>query len=275
MQDPLIPIPSDFWTGFKITDLIVAIAAVFAAGFAFLQWKVYVRQANIAETTRDIANTALGRPHLFVESVSHNLDEWREGRAGLSFKFRIVNYGAGPAIVTTTIARAFLSRGPKQANRKGAEEVSDILEFPAPRDLWAFITNNPSVYSVTEIPISSSNALVDTDGRPVIKEFTYIEGRKVPRWRNFVIPLGKDAGLFASDVNVDWLNIRRSSAEITQHDTYLHMVTSQEGGVRPWLLGQIVYVDTLGRRYHTNFCGFGICKGEVIESEDAPYNERT
>ena len=105
-------------SGPKITDWVQAISAAvtFLATLGLLyvgrqQLETYRLQAKIMRDTREIAFAALGRPHIFVEMASHNLEKWREGHEVFSFKFRVVNYGNGPAVVTSTLAYAFLSRG--------------------------------------------------------------------------------------------------------------------------------------------------------------------
>ena len=258
------------------TDAWQALFNALLVGVGVLQWRVYNRQAEIMRDTREIAFASLGRPHIFVEMASHNLGKWREGREILSFKFRVVNYGNSPAVVTSTLAYAFLSRGPRRSNPRDTEETEAILDFPAACDLLTFISYNPLIYRVTEVPLPPLGGapLIARDGIPIVERVSYINGPEVQRWRHFVVAPGKDTGLFASDISADPLG-RPVDPDFTEQNKYLFNVTSPDEGVHPWLLGQVVYYDTLGRRYHTNFCGYGSREGEVIEFEEAPYNERT
>jgi hypothetical protein len=241
-----VDVPTDFWTGLKVTDVVIAAAATAAVFVAFLQWRVYSRQAKILEETREIALAGLGRPHIFFDFLHHNFDEWRDGRANyLFFCYKFTNYGTSPGIIRHIFARAILSRGP----RGGADEETTIIEeFPKPDQLSNFLA------WVTAVRVAERTETGWESGRD---------------WtgNTFVISPHQSSEVFTT-------NVRLSGRDSTFRD-YLQEQAGPNGRVRPWLMGRIIYSDTLERMHHTSFC---ICAGrgrEYTAYGQTPYDERT
>jgi hypothetical protein len=238
-----------FFSDIKITD---ALLALFTGLLALYTARLWIA----THQTGEIALAALGRPHLFFEFLHHNFDEWRAGRADYPFFFyQFTNYGTSPAIVQHIIARAVLSRGPGF----GADEETHIVEqFPAPDQLSLFLTWNPSVRVAKQTPSG------------------WESGQDWLGSRAFVISPQRSAP-FATNA---WCISLASRTTLPQHQmvtlqNYLYEQSGEKGWVRPWLIGRIIYCDTLGRRHHTSFCVQAWKDGEYTEDRDPPYNERT
>lgn len=256
----------------KITGWITAGAALasFAVSGALLfvgiaTLRVYRTQAEIMRDTREVAVAALGRPYVFFEFVSHNFDEWREGKANLWFTFRLANYGTAPAVIHLVAAYAFLSRG--LSAREGDEETNVIKAFPTSEELPASIAYSSSVYvrkegfEGTDVKISYEN----------VKEIDM---------GVFIIKPKQPSKLYGTAVPTSPLTKSEYSGMLDQHEAYLYEVTSpnatfNKGWVSPWLVGRVVYEDTFGNSYYTSFCVRAYHDGSASAQGSPPYNERT
>jgi hypothetical protein len=223
-------------------QLAFAFALVFIGG---AQLWTYHKQRRVMEETRDIVLAGLGRPHVFFEFLHHNFDEWREGRADyLFFCYKFTNYGTSPGIIRHIFARAILSRGP----RGGADEETTIIEeFPKPDQLSDFLA------WVTAVRVAERTETGWESGRD---------------WtgNTFVISPHQSSEVFTT-------NVRRSGRDTPFRD-YLQEQAGPNGWVRPWLIGRVIYSDTLERMHHTSFC---ICAGrerEYTAYGQPPYDER-
>jgi hypothetical protein len=234
---------TDFWTGFKVTDLVIAVAATGAVGFAFLQWRVYVRQAKVLEETRKIAEAGLSRSHVLVESVSYRTEHGAEGQLLFYFDFQLRNYGNSPAIINHIVAFGFISSG----QRRSDYDTYPAMVFPEPRDLNILLGDRPSVTVFPQV-----NPTLDTSsGEPsyAIQQSTIVLRPDQPS-PVFSYYAGGGIQLTTSD-----------------------KLFSHYGA--PWLIGRVTYLDVFGVERKTNFCFRGREDGIAEEYGDAPYNERT
>lgn len=100
----------------NLTGGLLLIAFVQAFLFLWQLWlmRTSARHTAIAATAAQASvNLARAgeRAYLFVESVSHNAREWREGTAPFEWAFRITNHGRTPAIISEISAYATISDG--------------------------------------------------------------------------------------------------------------------------------------------------------------------
>jgi len=58
-------------------------------------------------------------------------------------------------------------------------------------------------------------------------------------------------------------------------ENYMYEQSGDKGSVRPWLIGRIIYSDTLGQMHQTSFCVHAWKDGEYSQDREPPYNERT
>src|SRR6516165_10510910 len=180
--------PADFWTGFKVTDLVIAVAAAGAVGLAFLQWRVYVRQAKVLEETKKIAEAGLSRPHVLVESVSYRTEQGAEGRLLFYFDFQLRNYGNSPAIIKHIVAFGFISSG----RRRSAEDKCPATVFPEPGRLDTMLGDRasvrvfPQVYPDSDlssgkssyfIQLTTSDKLFSHSGSRIVDAAPWLIGR--------------------------------------------------------------------------------------------------
>jgi hypothetical protein len=257
-----VDIPTDFWTGLKVTDVVIAAAAAVAVLVAFLQWRVYSRQATILEETRDIAFAGLGRPHVFFEFIWHNFNEWHEGRADkLVFFYKFTNYGTSPAIVSRILARALLSRGPGF----GGDEKTTIIEpFPKPDRLGGYLRWVP----VVNVAQRTESGWKSGDSWRTHEVFVISPQRSSTPFATNVLRAG-------SFVQEDVWPDGEEPLPRNRFEQYLYKQTGPDGLVAPWLIGQITYSDTSGQPHYTNFCIRAWTDGSYTECSEYPYNDRT
>ncbi len=244
-----------------IGNLSQAFFALILLLVAARQAAIAKRQTEISNESREIALAALGRPHLFGEMISHNLEDWRNGTGYPYVRFRLVNHGTGPAIIADAKTHAFLSRGKQFWKESDEAESNYIKKFPEPNELDFFRTYSGAHALIAHHELNGSVA--------------YERGPEI-QWKDFVVPAGKDTGLLSSQIvcgsPIDQHNLRSGKESVY---SFMYSATGPEGGVQPWLLVMVFYLDTLGNTYVTNFCGFGDKNGCMSTYGEAPYNHRT
>jgi hypothetical protein len=220
--------PADFWTGFKVTDLVIAVAAAGAVGLAFLQWRVYVRQAKVLEETKKIAEAGLSRPHVLVESVSYRTEQGAEGRLLFYFDFQLRNYGNSPAIIKHIVAFGFISSG----RRRSAEDKCPATVFPEPGRLDTMLGDRasvrvfPQVYPDSDLSSGKSSYFIQQS--------------------TIVLRPGKPSPVFSYYAGV--------GIQLTTSDKLFSHSGSRIVDAAPWLIGRVMYLDVFGVEHKTNFC---------------------
>jgi len=264
-----VPTPSDFWSGFKVTDLVTAVAACLAAAFAFLQWRVYIRQADIAQGTREIAYSALDRPYMLIEEAIHNRNEWRDGAGQLFFRFRVQNYGNGPGIIREIRAGVFLSTGlgdPQTVNRFPA------IAFPEASWLAGLLIGKVPVTVDPETRHSPFGRAVGTivlapgATSPLLGQSADMTYRPPPPPLHHWHTSSRQDGTY-----------KRLTPDGDAVDEYpdFQEVRQRCGSMPVWLVGELVYEGILGRKHYTRFCFRGGHDSSAVEEYGPPYNQRT
>lgn len=245
-----------FFNGLKFTDAITASAAAFAVVVAYLQLRILRQHSAIMARTRDIAVAALGRPYVFVEFISHNMEEWRAGRDRLRFDFRFTNHGAAPAVIEFIHAKAMLSYGPYSRH----EDVGDLVKhgyvrpFPPKEGLLRHISWNAQVGYASDEPGGQAEGW--EKGSPLV-----IKAGETSRTFQATLPL---PALKTAKSQIGWQVTRR-----------LREATDASGSVSPWLIGSITYQSPFGAQHWTNFCLRARSDGTAAGYDEHPYAERT
>lgn len=247
---------------------IQAIFAIILTAVGLGQLWVYHKQRQIMEGSREITVASLGRPHVFFEFISHNLESWRNGEADLTFVYRLANYGNSPAIVRSLYGRALLARGPRYRERN--DDPTPVHEFPA--DKFSFLS---TIHELGEPNVTA-------DGESESGGFT--AGLK--QWssaQQFVVMPGKASRAFAAQLPHDLLveNPERNPAR-ARHNARMYELTGEESveKVWAWLMGQVTYLGPFEDSHLTNFCVRAYHDGSLYvggadEEGAPPYNERT
>lgn len=243
-----VPSATEFWTGLKVTDLVISAAAVAAACFAYLQWRVYVRQSEILDKTKTIAESGLSRPYVLIESVSYRTKEGSEDLL-YYFDFQLRNFGNSPAIIKKIVATGFVSsgqRGPRARDKYPAEI------FPEPPELITLLGDRPSVRVFPQ-------AQPDFDFRSGEWSFAI-------RQSSIVLMSGKRSPVFsyfAKDICLKLTDRLFSNEGDRLRDA------------APWVIGKVTYLDVYGGTHRTSFCFRGREDGIAEEYGGPSYNERT
>jgi hypothetical protein len=227
--------------------------AIFAAALtvvSLLQWRVYRRQAEILEETRDIVLAGLDRPYVLVDSASYRFEPVGTGRLLLNFDFSLQNYGKSPAIIDRIVAYGFLSRGPGSIDR--AEYPA--IEFPTQDHREMFLGDGPKVRVFPEVRPDVINL------RPIEMGF---------RHKKSILILTPQAP------SPTFTHFAGDASPINESDKWLKSMDSSYTSIRPWLIGEITYLSVFGKKHHTNFCFRGRSDGVAEEDCGPPYNERT
>ena len=236
--------PKDFFSGAKWTDVLLTFFTLGLVLVGYAQAKVLRRQTKIAKETRDIALEGLGRPYVFFEFISHNLDSWREGEVEMSFTFRIKNFGISPAVIEGIFGYAFFSRG---RGFLDDEESNVVREFPDANSVAC------AMVASGEVRDAGDDRKEWKHGRPLTLP-SQGESRAL-KVSVATAPIGKP----------DW----------DDHAAYLYAATKGGFPVAPWLIARVQYENFAGVPYLTAICLRGHGGGEATEEYGHTYNQRT
>lgn len=241
----------DFWAALwasdiKWTDLAIVVFTFGQVWVGMRQAAIARRQTEIADETRQIAVAALGRPYILVEGVPHDGRIWRHKDNLLVFTFRLMNYGAGPAIIDEVRGSALFSK----RRKPGTVQFIGQYLLPEPGDLKHSWGHPPLVLAEGEAP-------------PQSKYRFRAEGKGLKT--TLVIPPGNSSPIMAA------CRITKEGADVT--DDKGDLLNGEF--VEPWLLGRVAYRTVYNTLYYTQFCWCGGGSGQVTETYGPPYNERT
>ncbi|TPG38555.1 hypothetical protein EAH89_29380 [Roseomonas nepalensis] len=233
----------------KWTDTAIVLFTFGQVWIGIRQTRIARRQTEIADRTREIAIAALNRPYILVDQVSHNLSAWRDGRALLSFEFKIRNYGTSPAVMRHVVAYGFLSSGTPRTKRP---DTYPAEIFPGADDIKDLLGDRPSVRIFPEVTPTVFDPETGKVG---------FQGKSA----TIILRPGEDSVPFRRSVKID----------VSPPAEWFEGTGAPLANATPWLLGRIAYDGVSGQRHHTSFCFRGRSDGVAEEKGDAPYNERT
>ncbi|WP_428491810.1 hypothetical protein [Rhodopila sp.] len=232
----------------KWTDVAIVLFTFGQVWIGIQQAKIARRQTGIADETRDIAVSALGRPYVFIERVTHNYSDcYRGDSERLRFIFQLVNHGSGPAVILGVFADVILSPGPISLNR---QEESPLTPFP-PK---------------TSFPLT---------GYHIWSAYTKIELRpQEESWRYdsipFILRAGESSRIFESEAF--WTFPR---PETPDYNRLPFIIPSGHHGTAPWLIASVRYESPFGTKHHTGLSARGRMNSGADPYNEKPFTDRT
>lgn len=243
----------------KWTDIAIVVFTFGQVWIGIRQTRISRRQTEIASSTREISVAALGRPYIFFEFISHNFDGWRKGDGFLRFYSKFVNYGSTPGVVEFLHAKVFLSYGPhyKFEVDDNLLGYSIIKPFPRKKDYADNISVDAQVY-LAPSAISTGTGKLEVEWKIASA---------------CVLRAGEDSATYQQILPRPRMEKNDGGTAQSTESTLLKL-TEEQGPVRPWLVGSIVYKSVFNIQYRTNFCVYGSHDGTASEWEEEPYTKR-
>lgn len=245
------------------SSVVQAVFAVVLAVCTIFQIIILFQQTKILKETKEISIAALGRPYLFFEFLSHNLEEWRQGKDWLHFNFQFTNHGVRPAVIRYAHSLAILSQG-RYPRDLDAETFQLIKGTPVDSGnaVWKFPRGTKEFFLM--VSHKTQSELIHHGGADTGEKgggALVLRGGETSRVFRAMVPY---PALKTSEHDIGWQVHRR-----------MFKLTENADPVAPWLLGSIDYEDTFGGLYHTNFCVHSRADGTAVALSEHPYTERT